>query len=234
VDASSSVQARAEQLADTVFLGGPVADFEAVGRLQLIVLLREGLAPRSNLLDVGCGSLRGGYWFIHLLEPGRYYGIEPDRAMLQAGLDDILEPEVVAAKRPTFAHNDDFDLSVFGVEFDYVVARSVWTHAAKHHITTMLDSFRVVAAPGAKLLASYLPAVPLVGSNGRTGPLGVFPRDYKGTAWVGHSHERTEGGLVGHSRSWIFQQCHERGLSVQQLRHGVVNRQKWLRITAGS
>jgi len=57
-----TLQARAERLAETRFLGGPPWTFERLGRHGLEVLLREGLTPQSRVLDVGCGALRLGYW----------------------------------------------------------------------------------------------------------------------------------------------------------------------------
>jgi SAM-dependent methyltransferase len=223
---SRSVQQRAEAVPEGIFLGGPRKDFESVGRLQLLTMLREGLNPYSKVLDVGCGCLRGGYWLIHFLDPGCYFGIEPDQEMLDAGLEYIVEPEVTQAKHPEFSNNDKFDFSAF----DYVVARSVWTHAAKRHIRMMLDSFAANATPGAVFLASYLPAVPIGPPSGRTGRMGTLARDYRGNEWIGHSHESSRGGLVAHSKRWIFHECRGRGLSIKELRHGVVNRQKWLRI----
>ena len=228
---STSVQQRAEAVPEGIFLGGPRKDFERVGRLQLMTLLREGLDPYSKVLDVGCGCLRGGYWLIHFLDPGCYFGIEPDQERLDAGLTYILEPQTREAKSPAFSNNDNFDFSVFRAEFDYVVARSVWTHAAKRHIRMMLDSFAATAAPGAIFLTSYLPAVPIGPPSGRMGRFGTFAGDYRGDKWIGHSHESSRGGLVAHSKRWIFNECRARGLSIKELRHGVVNRQKWLRIS---
>jgi SAM-dependent methyltransferase len=224
-----TVQERAEALSDRIFVGGPVDDFEEVGRLQLVTLLREGLQPSSSVLDIGCGCLRGGYWMIHFLDPGCYYGIEPAREMLEAGLEGILEPGLADAKRPQFAHNDDWDFTVFRVEFDFVVARSIWTHASKAQIVNMLDSFRASAAPGATLLASYLPAgwrLPWSGRRLR----GPMASDYKGDQWVGRSHEQDKPGLVHHSRRWIQEACEARGLTARELPHGLFNEQRWLRV----
>jgi SAM-dependent methyltransferase len=207
-----TIQERAEAL--EVFSGGPLKDFEAAGRLQLVTLLEQGLTPQSNVLDVGCGCLRAGWWLMHFLEPGRYFGIEPNRQMLQAGLDEIAGIELVETKRPSFAHNDDFDLSVFGGTFDYVLARSVWTHASKPQIEAMLDSF---AAGGHKvLLASYLPA--------------KRRDDYRDAHWVGRSHRSDKSGTVAHRFSWVKAVCAERGLAVEELPGRVFNRQHWLSI----
>jgi SAM-dependent methyltransferase len=215
----SVVQRRAEAIADQVFLGGPISDFDRVGRLQLITLLREGLQPESKVLDVGCGALRAGYWLIRLLDPGRYFGIEPNRDMLAAGIEHIVGPELISEKAPSFAHNDDWSFSAFGTNFDFVVARSIWTHASKSDIATMLDSFVAIAEPGARMLTSYLPS-----HLGR--------RDYRGDRWIGRSHVQTDPGLVYHSKRWLQAECNARGLEMRELRTEVVNRQRWLRIVA--
>ena len=67
---------RASRLtADGIFLGGPAELFETAGRKMLITLLSEGLTPTSKVLDIGCGCLRAGYWLIHFMDRGCYFGI---------------------------------------------------------------------------------------------------------------------------------------------------------------
>jgi hypothetical protein len=214
-----NLQQTANRLAETTFLGGPVADFETVGRLQLVTLLQHGLYPWSKMVDIGCGSLRGGFWFIHFLRPGCYHGIEPNRTMLEIGLREIVGEDVVREKTPRFDHNDSFDVSVFGERFDYFLARSIWTHASKAQISAMLDSFVANAAKGAVFLTSYLRA-------SRWSRL-----DYRGAEWVGRSHQSDKSGLVLHSLRWIEEQCAQRGLKAVELREGVYNNQRWLKIT---
>ena len=214
------LQATAERLAQETFLGGPVSDFEAIGRLQLTTLLREGLYPNSKVLDIGCGCLRGGYWLIHFLDPGCYYGIEPNRTMLGAGISQLLEDGLVAAKNPRFDYNAQFDSSVFGVVFDFFVARSVWTHASKSQIEKMLDSFVHDSTQTGTFLTSYLR------SN-------WLQRDYRGNNWVGRSHQTDVPGLVYHDFHWIQRVCRQRSLDVTELRQGIYNSQTWLKITKG-
>lgn len=229
---SVPLQQRAEELrAGGIFLGGRPKDFEPAGRMHLGALLQEGLYPHSRVLDLGCGVLRSGYWLIHFLNRGCYHGIEPDRRMLEAGIERIVGREVVDEKEASFSHDDSFDLTVFGVKLDFVTARSIWTHAAKHQIARMLDSFREAAGPEGKMLVSYLPAFPIAPASGRAGRFAVIARDYKGTDWIGHSHTQKRGGLVAHSKRWIRSACAARGLEVRQLRHSVMNHQKWLLIT---
>lgn len=197
-----------------VFLGGPLRKFETVGRNQLSILLRNGLNFDSRVLDVGCGVLRAGYWLIRFLDPGCYFGIEPNRAMLKAGQDIIVPPHVLASKRPSFDSNDRFDFAVFGATFDLVIARSIWTHASPAQIATMLDQFRATAPQGV-MLASIKECP-------------WYRRQYRGTQWVGKSHESTEGGIVRYRFSWIAAECRRRDLCATRLdrEHG----QTWVRV----
>jgi SAM-dependent methyltransferase len=228
----ADLQARARQLSATIRLGGPVEDFERVGRMQLAVLLEQGLRPQSRVLDVGCGCLRAGYWLMHFLDPGCYFGIEPDPEVLKAGLEVIVEPETVQRAEAHFSERDDFVFSEFATSFDFVLARSIWTHASKAQIETMLDQFVATANPGAVMMASYLPGgrYPALAARAPALARRLPGRDYGGREWVGQSHTSTEAGMVHHSFRWISETCGNRGLAVRQLADHVVNGQYWLRI----
>ena len=212
------LQAKAEVLGERTFLGVPVRDFEKGGRELLVYLLNAGLNPDSKLVDIGCGVLRGGYWLIHFLDPGCYCGIEPHTGRLEMGTGTILEPEVLAAKRPRFDTNPRFDTSVFGETFDFFLAYSVWTHASKPQIETMLDAFLRDASPSGVFLTSYFPA-------------GWWRPDYRGDAWYGTSHESDVPGCIHHDRRWIRSACERRGLTVRELGRDETYRQTWLAIT---
>lgn len=213
----SRIQQRAEHLDASTFYGVPIVNFENGGRQQLILLLMSGLEPASKVVDLGCGVLRAGYWLIHFLDPGCYYGIEPHNQRLETGRDLILEPETVQAKAPRFDANANFDTGVFGVAFDFFLAYSIWTHASKPQIQTMLDAFVRDSAPGAVFLSSVLPA-------------GWREGDYRGAKWVGTSHESDVPGCIHHSVRWIRRECRRRGLHLRRLgreRDG----QTWLHIS---
>jgi SAM-dependent methyltransferase len=249
---AESLQDRSQRLAQTAFLGGPKHDFERVGRLGFQVLLAEGLLPESRVLDVGCGALRLGYWLMRFLDPGCYFGIEPQAQMLRTGLEQLVEPEVVARAQARFAHNDDFDFSVFGERFDFVFARSIWTHAAEPQITAMLDSFARTAGPDGVFLASYYPASPVF-KVGRRWPrleqvfaalpleqlspaLARLPRILRDAEpdraeWVGRSHESDAPGVVKHSLRWIAAEAARHDLVARLMPYRVVHRQYWIRVT---
>jgi len=213
-----NLQQRAERLGEKAFLGVPVHGFEKGGRELLTYVLNSGLNPSSKLVDIGCGVLRGGYWLIHFLGPGCYCGIEPHAGRLAMGTQTILEPEVLAAKRPRFDTNARFDTSVFGEKFDFFLAYSIWTHASKPQIETMLDSFLRDAKEDGVFLTSFMPA-------------GWGRPDYQGDAWSGTSHESDVPGCIFHRRRWIIDQCNRRGLIIRELGRDKMYRQSWLQIT---
>lgn len=212
-----TVQKRGELVDKAVFNGGPVHNFSIIGRLCLITLLKIGITPDSRVLDVGCGALRGGYWLIHFLKSNRYFGIEPNKEMLEAGKQLLLEEEIIADKKPQFDHNETFDFSVFNEKFDFVVARSVWTHASKWHIQKMLDEFIVNTSPNGVFLTSYFK------------PL-FRKQDYTGDKWVGKSHSSDKAGIVHHRLSWIAEECKKRNLKLRELKFDYFD-QIWLYIS---
>ena len=214
----AGIQARAEEMMSRHgFLGVPLATFEQAGRGRLIALLAEGLNPESKLLDIGCGTLRVGYWLVRFLDPGCYYGIEPARERVECGLQYLLTPEEVAFKQPRFDFNANFDSSVFGTRFDFFLATSIWSHACKGQIEATLDSFVRDSTPSGVFLTSYLPAR-------------SADEDYNGDRWVGTSHESKTPGVIRHSLDWIVDQCSRRALHVDELAGEDCDSQFWLRI----
>jgi SAM-dependent methyltransferase len=184
------------------WLGGTRGSFIKGGREQLVVLLEHGLDFQSVVLDVGCGCLRGSRWVIPLLDRGHFFGIEPQRAMVERGLREFVDPEIVRLKEPRFDHNDRFDFSVFDTTFTHFMMRSIWSHASKQQIEVMLDNVVEWGQPGAVLLTSYHPA--------REGWA-----DYRGADWQGRSHVSERPAAVAHAFEWIQAACETRGLDVR-------------------
>jgi hypothetical protein len=209
--------------AEGIYLGGLPENFESGGRKQIITLLSQGMNPNSKVLDIGCGCLRGGYWCIHFLDEGCYFGIEPNIEMLNGGIRILLEPGLMESKKPRFDNNEVFDFAVFGEKFDFFVARSIWSHASKPQIQQMLDGFVSTAKPESIFITSYLRPT-------------IFKPDYKGATWVGRCHKSSVKGFVHHSLSWIRKECAQRGLDVEEIRQPEYNyfHQIWLRIAQKS
>jgi len=103
--------------------------WEEIGRLQFDFMVAAGLKPEHYLLDIGCGSLRGGIHFVRYLGKRRYYGVDKEAALIKAGADELGEAGL-DGKGATLILTGDFDLSFLrpGLRFDYMLAQSVFTH----------------------------------------------------------------------------------------------------------
>ncbi|KAF0817854.1 hypothetical protein KIS4809_3372 [Bacillus sp. ZZV12-4809] len=49
--------------------------WKEIGELQLKFMKEQGLQP-NEMLKIGCGSLRGGIFFIKYLNKGKYTGLD--------------------------------------------------------------------------------------------------------------------------------------------------------------
>ena len=130
--------------------------YDVVAASQFGLLTQLGLREHHHLLDIGCGSLRGGRLFIPYLLPGRYYGIEPQAWLIEEGIRHEVGRDLVRIKRPTFAHVADFRLTVLGRRFDYVLAQSVFSHASQAQIRRCLEELVQVLAPTGMFVATFL------------------------------------------------------------------------------
>ncbi len=147
---------------------GPSTTYDVVGALQFGLLVALGLREHHTLLDIGCGSLRGGKLFIPYLLPGHYYGIEPERWLVEEGISQELGQDLIRLKQPTFSHDSSFALSTFGRQFDFILAQSIFSHTSKAQIHRCLDEADKVMSPSSLFVANYA----------------IGEQDYEGDDWV--------------------------------------------------
>lgn len=152
------------------FVLGSAEHYDLLGRGQFELLRLFGLTENSYLLDIGCGSLSGGRFAIRFLSPGHYYGIEPEAWLIEEATRYELGRDLLEAKKPTFSHNRNFDLGVFGRRFDFVMAHSILTHASQSQIRVLLQEAATVLADSAIFLATYRR-----GESDYAGPEWVYP-----------------------------------------------------------
>lgn len=110
--------------------------WEQLGNLQFEYLRDAGLAPHHSLLDIGCGTLRGGRHFIRYLDANRYTGIDISPAAIDYARELVRE-ESLDEKRPRLVLCRDMTFDFCELQrqtFDFILAHSVFTHLMPEHI----------------------------------------------------------------------------------------------------
>ena len=121
---------------------GPSSQFDFMGATQFSLLWSLGLRSCHYLLDFGCGALRAGRFFIQYLQKGRYFGIEPNRWLIEEAIKHQLGEDTIRLKKPVFDHNDRFCVEVFGIDFDFILAQSIFSHTGSDLIIQVLNNFK--------------------------------------------------------------------------------------------
>jgi hypothetical protein len=131
--------------------------WETMGRLQFDFMVDHGLEREHTLLDIACGSLRGGVHFIRYLDPGNYLGIEKEGALIKRALAKELPREVREEKRPELVVSGAFEFERFSKQADFSLAQSLFTHLNEEDLDLCLQKLRDNVAPGHQLFATFAP-----------------------------------------------------------------------------
>jgi cyclopropane fatty-acyl-phospholipid synthase-like methyltransferase len=181
---------------------GPPEQYDFMGATQFRLLTTLGLREHHSLLDFGCGSLRAGRLLIPYLLKDRYYGLEPNRWLIDDAIDREIGRSIIDLKRPTFLHHSDFSATAFGVSFDYILAQSIFSHAGHDVVSKCLAEFRCCLGKSGLILATFV----LPHQLGTT-------EDFSGSGWVYPSCVTYKietilamvenAGLVGRALPWF-------------------------------
>lgn len=135
---------------------GPPKQWDFMGATQFRLLCALGLRHHHRVLDVGCGSLRAGRFLLLYLDKGNYYGIEPNKWLIDDMVAEEVGEEFMRLRDPHFSYRDDFDATEFGQEFDFIVAQSIFSHAGPDIVVPALRSLRRTLGPRGKMVVTFL------------------------------------------------------------------------------
>jgi len=168
---------------------GDSKKYDDIGQIIYTMLIENGLKKHHFLLDIGCGSLRVGKLLIPHLYRNRYYGIEPNYWLIKEAIEKELTISVFEKKAPSFGIEKDFNLSEGKIEFDFILANSIFIHACKFQVEKCIDEAVKILRKGGKFIFNFIPG-----------------KDSKTNEW-------SYPGSVTYSREYI-----ERLLSLRQLK----------------
>ncbi len=145
---------------------------------------------------------------IPYLRPGRYFGIEPEKWLVEEGIEKELGREILGLKHPQFHFTSDFSLKAFGEEFDFVVAQSVFSHCFPGLLSLGLGNISNNLKTSGRLFATYNEAPdgedgkPKMGAKSQVFPNGWVRKGGHTYSWVEMEAYLLEAGLVGRRLRW--------------------------------
>ncbi|NEO75444.1 class I SAM-dependent methyltransferase [Moorena sp. SIO4G3] len=135
---------------------GPAEEYDFMGASQFRLLCTLGLRSKHKLLDFGCGSLRAGRLFLTYLDEGCYYGVDPNRWLIEDAIKFQVGQDLLRIKKPFFSYNDQFSLAEFETHFDFILAQSILTHTGIDLVRLCLQNFARYLKPDGLILATFL------------------------------------------------------------------------------
>ena len=195
---------------------GPEEWYDIIAAMQFNLLTSLGLRQHHHLLDIGCGSLRAGRLFIPYLLHSHYFGIEPNKWLIDDGIKHELGgPGLVEAKKPTFSNDNNFTLTTFNRKFDYLLAQSIFSHACERQIRRCLSQARDVMKPSSIFAATYFDSGDPRAKSRQEGP------NFKGDEW-------TYPGCVFYTLDHIVELADEQDLTCELLDWKHPDLQTWV------
>ncbi len=134
-------------------LVGPAHLWRMKRDFQSAFLRGVGLTAEQRLLDLGCGTLRGGLPLIAFLEPGHYTGLDVRAEVLVEARAELAEAGL-EHKAPCLVHATDLAALEFPARFDVIWAFSVLIHLDDAALEPALTLVARQLAPGGTFYAN--------------------------------------------------------------------------------
>jgi hypothetical protein len=177
-------------------------DLSAAGAFQLLTLL--GLRQYHRLVDIGCGSLRCGRLLIPFLNCGNYLGVEPNRWLVDQGIQNELGNDILRVKAPSFLFSESPQVLDDAPCANFALANSIFSHASLAQICEWLKHISTNLCLSGALVATFL----------------VGLEDYTGETWV-------YPGCVRYRLETIYSLAEKHGLRLQMLDWVHLHGQRW-------
>lgn len=147
---------------------GPPNDYDLVSAMVFNLLTCIGLRQHHRVLDIGCGSLRIGRLLIPYLNPKHYYGVEPNKWLVEDGIANEIGRSLLAIKKPTISYHASMEEFNEPLKLDYAVAQSIFSHCGKDLIERWLSQVSFHLKDDGALLATFL----------------IDGKDFDGHGWI--------------------------------------------------
>ncbi len=108
-------------------LVGPPKRWKMKREFQIQFLKNMGVKPSHFLIDIGCGTLRGGIPIIEYLDSGHYFGIEARPDVLAQGKKE-LNISKLEYKNPSLIIGEDLTTLELRKSVDFIWSFSVLIH----------------------------------------------------------------------------------------------------------
>ena len=107
---------------------GPPKDYDLVSAMVFNLLTCLGLRQNHKVIDIGCGSLRNGRLLIPYLNRGNYFGVDPNKWLIDDGIKNEIGRDLLKIKEPTFSYADSLIDFKEPLNADYAFAQSIFSH----------------------------------------------------------------------------------------------------------
>jgi SAM-dependent methyltransferase len=135
---------------------GPPKDYDLISAMVFNLLTCLGLRQNHKVLDIGCGSLRTGRLLIPYLNRGNYIGIDPNKWLIDDGIENEIGEELVQIKKPIFSYSDSLKDFKHPLGLDYAFAQSIFSHTGLDLLEEWLSEVSYHLKEDGVLLATFL------------------------------------------------------------------------------
>jgi SAM-dependent methyltransferase len=135
---------------------GPPQDYDLVSAMAFSLLTACGLRQSHKLLDIGCGSLRLGRLLIPYLNPGNYYGLEPNKWLVDEGRRYEVGDSLVEVRQPTFIYSTTLADCDYEGTFDFAVAQSIFSHTGPDLLRQWMQEMALTLSERGVLFATII------------------------------------------------------------------------------